>query len=508
MAKVPMVPMQPQGFDMATIKATRETLSLRKYQEKHLGMFIENPRFADLSEAGVGKTPPACLYIYWLWKALGIKTIFSMPKSLLVKNYEELLLWSEFEIEDVVILRGSPANRERQIVSPAKVFLCAHDTFANNWEDIVAAHPQVKALVADEWHLGFSTHGEVFYRGKNPTPIYSGTARTAKMYKFLKQTKGRLLAMTGTLVKGRLCSAYPLINVINPLYYGTYDKFMLTHALLDDYGKPYMWLEHKRLAEILKRHSCSMTFSEAYGKENKQIFIELCTMSDKQRKAYSDMEENALLELEDSFLEGKTPALAVLRCRQIMQAPEMYDLPHGEDGKDAHIEEHIQRALDEGTPLVIFETTKIAQVRINQMAIKMGARSVLLNGDTPGSRRSQYDEMMRRGDLDVLVAAPIVAGVGFNWANVSHMVFSAIDYGDDTFIQNYRRALRGKRATPLKIYILQYRRSIDQRIAAIVNQKSRDRLLVMGEKDTQVHLTRKAVDGVIGAYVDGDINEY
>lgn len=504
MAKPKFIPCQPKGLDIEALKKERETLSLRKYQENHLGMFIQNERFADLSEAGVGKTPPACLYIYWLWKTQGIKTIFSMPKSLLVKNYEELLRWSEFEVDDIVMLRGTPADRERQINSNAKVFLCAHDTFANNWEAILSGHPEVKALVSDEWHLGFSTHGEVFYKRNSQVPLYSGTARTAKMYQFMKKTKARLLAMTGTLVKGRLCSAYPLIQLINPLYYGTYDNFMTWHAMLDDYGKPYMWLEHERLAKILKRHSCSMTFSDAYGKENKQVFIELCTMSDKQRKAYSDMEENALLELEDSFLEGKTPALAVLRCRQIMQCPEMYDLPHGDDGKDAHIEEHIQRAIDEGTPLVIFETAKMAQNRINQLAIKLGARSVVLNGDTAGPRRGDYDLMMRQGKLDVLVAAPIVAGVGFNWSNVSHMVFSSIDYGDDTFIQNYRRALRGKRETPLKIYILQYRKSIDQRIAAIVNQKSKDRILVMGDRDTAVHITRNSVDGVIGGKPDDD----
>jgi superfamily II DNA/RNA helicase len=221
-------------------------------------------------------------------------------------------------------------------------------------------------------------------------------------------------------------------------------------------------------------------------------------MSPKQLKLYNEMEEVAMIELEDTFIEAATPAVAVLRCRQIMQSPEMFDCPHGDDGKDAHLINHIQTAMDTGHPLIIFETTKNAQIRINKMAQSMGARSVVLNGDTSSSNRGKYDLMMRSGELDVLVAAPLVAGVGFNWSNVDTMVFSAIDYGDDTFIQNYRRALRGKRETPLKIYLLQYRKSIDQRIAAIVNQKSQDRMLVMGENDTSVHITRKSVDGVIG----------
>lgn len=497
MSKPKFIPGQPKGLDYPALLEQRKTLSLRPYQRDHLKLFLNNPRWADLSEAGVGKTPPACLYIYWMWATQGIKTIFSMPKSLLVKNYEELILWSKFTKDDVVILRGSVPNRKRQIDSDAKVFLCAHDTFANNWQDIVERHPEVKALVSDEWHLGFSTHGEVFYKGRDREPKYFGTARTAKMYQFCRATKARVLAMTGTLVKGRLCSAYPLVQLINPLYYGTYDKFMEWHALLDDYGKPYMWLNHERLAEILKKHSCSMSFKEAYGEENKQIFIELCTMGDKQRALYKSMEENAILELEDSFLEAGTPAVAVLRCRQIMQSPEMFEAPQGDDGKDSHVETHIQAGLDSGKPILIFETTKNAQLRLCQLAIKMGARAVVLNGDTSSANRGKYDLQMRRGELDVLIAAPLVAGVGFNWANVDTMVFNSIDYGDDTFIQNYRRALRGKRETPLKIYLLQYRSSIDQRIAAIVNQKSQDRIRVMGENDTSVHLTKKSVDGVI-----------
>lgn len=439
-----------------------------------------------------GKTPPACVYLYWLWASEGVKSIFTMPKSLLVKNYEELFLWSNFEPSDIVIVNGSPKQREKQINSDAKVFLCGFDCFATNWPQFVKAHPEIGALVGDEWHLGFSTHGEYDWKGR-----VQGTARTIKLYEFAKAQKARVLAMTGTLIKGRLCSTYPLITLIEPRYYGTYNNFLTWHAELDEYGKPFMWKNHERLAKILTKHSCAKTFKQAYGEENKQVFIELCTMGDKQRAAYDDMEEMALAELEDEFLEAGSPAVAAIRCIQFMQCPELYDIAEGEDGKTAHVELHIKNAIESGEPMVIFETTKAAQKRYLELARKFGARAELLNGDTSDVRRPLLDSQMRRGEIDVMVAAPVVAGVGFNWGNVNTMVFSIISYDDGTFIQNYRRAIRGKRETPLKIYVLQYRKSIDQRIAAIVNQKSKDRILVMGENDTSVHITQASSEEVL-----------
>lgn len=486
------LPKQPRDLDFKALEAKRSTLSLRDYQNSNFSEFVKNTRMADLSEAGTGKTPPACLYLYWLWAAKNIRSIFCMPKSLLVKNYEELFLWSNFTKDDIVIVRGTPKQREKQINSDAKVFLCGFDCFATNWPIFVNRHPDIQALVGDEWHLGFSTHGEYDWKGR-----VQGTGRTAKMYDFMRQQDARLLAMTGTLIKGRLCSSYPLIALIEPRYYGTYNQFLTWHAELDEYGKPFMWKNHDRLAKILKKHTVARTFEQAYGTENKQIFIELCTMSESQRRVYDDMEEMALVELEEDFLEAGTPAVAAMRCIQFMQCPELYNIEEGEDGKTAHIEVHIRNAIESGEPMVIFETTKAAQKRYYELALKLGGRAGLLNGDTSDTKRPLLDSQMRGGQLDVMVAAPIVAGVGFNWGNVNTMVFSIIDYGDDTFIQNYRRAIRGKRAEPLKIYVLQYRKSLDQRIASIVNQKSKDRLLVMGDEDTKVHLTKESADGVI-----------
>lgn len=80
-------------------------VSLREEQIQRLAQYIANPRFLDLSDPGTGKTPPVCTYLYYQWKEHGHVSVWSQPKSLLGKNRREVLRWTEFKPEEVVILR-------------------------------------------------------------------------------------------------------------------------------------------------------------------------------------------------------------------------------------------------------------------------------------------------------------------------------------------------------------------------------------------------------------------
>jgi hypothetical protein len=80
-------------------------VSLRPEQIERLAQYIANPRFLDLSDPGTGKTPPVCTYIWYVWKEHQQFSLWTQPKSLLGKNRRELLRWTEFKPDEVVILR-------------------------------------------------------------------------------------------------------------------------------------------------------------------------------------------------------------------------------------------------------------------------------------------------------------------------------------------------------------------------------------------------------------------
>ena len=487
---LPCQPINTGLINLNEVYAQRDKLALRDYQNQHLGFFLTEHRALDRSDAGTGKTPVMCLWVYAMSKDK--RVIWTMPKSLLVKNYEELLLWSGLTPDQITLVDGTADQRKQQLSRRStRVWLMGFDAFTRSWRDMVASYPDLYHLCGDEWHLGFANHGEADFR--RPGQVY-GTKRTYEMYQYMRRG-GAFLGGTGTLIDGKLTSAFPSLRLIDPRYYPTLDNFLSWHAVLDGYGNPYVWKNHDRLRLLLDKHSRRVTFEDAYGKEAVlPPQVVRCTMSDKQRSAYAQMEAMAVAELDrivagGERLEAANDAVATKRCLEMMQVPEKYGLPaNPSDGKDAHLETYIEKALAEGEPLIIFEPVVQAHPRIKAMVERLGGVAGVMNGDVSSTERQRLDVEFRRGHVNVMICSPKVAGIGYNWGHVNTVIFASLDYKDTTFIQAYRRAVRGVRTSLLRILILQYRSSLDQKIAGIVNERSKMRLKV--ETGTAVRIVQ------------------
>jgi SNF2 family DNA or RNA helicase len=435
-----------------------EKKSLRDHQIADLAFYIATPRCLNLSDPACQKTGSAVVYMWYLWDQLQTKTAFVMPMSLLRKNKDEIVEFTHFKPEDIQIIDGDKERREKQMRNPnAKVFLMGFQRFSDDWQRLKQFHPDMGACVVDELHLGYAG-----YKAKRTTQWIEGM-----------RTFTYFLGMTGTIIKGKLESAYPAIEVIEPRFYGSYGGFLAYHRLQDEYGTTIGWTNHSKLSQVLARVAVRHTFTEVHGAEAKVIVTELCDMSPKQRKAYEEMEDEALVELTDEFLEGASPAVNAIRCRQIMAHPETFNLASGETtGKDERLLVHFGDAAQSGEPIAVFASLVPEQERMVKLATKAGLRTALINGNVSSAARARIDEAFRAGQLDCVVASPDTAGVGFNWHHLQVMVFTSLNYMDDSFVQAYRRGIRGKREKPLLIYVLEYRDSIDQRIMQIIEQKS------------------------------------
>ncbi|MCG7628949.1 DEAD/DEAH box helicase [Epibacterium sp. MM17-32] len=432
---------------------------LRDYQVADLAFYMANPRCGNFSDPGTGKTAPTCVYLGWLWDEKRVRSVWAMPKSLRKKNLLELLEWTNLNPEDVVIVGGSPARRSRIMKMDAKVFIMGFDCFANNWPELVENHPDIDCLAGDEWHMGFKT---------------DSSQRTQSLYAFMERTT-YLVAMTGTIIDGRLDTAFPLIKLCSPQSYENHFAFMLAHAIENDYGQVVAWRNPDRIGKIFGKIAIRHTFEEAYGPEAKVIVHEFCEMTPKQREAYEEFEETALLELEDQFLDGTLPGVNLIRCRQIMEHPQTLGAPLDKiksTGKEERLMVHLEDHKRTGKPLVIFSAMTDQHDRLVKICKDMGFRVGMIDGRVSGARRAKIDEDFQAGLLDIVIASAATAGVGFNWPHVDHVIFISLDYMDSNFVQAYRRAIRGKRDTPLLITLMEYENSVDQKIFQIVEKKS------------------------------------
>jgi len=564
----------------------KEIPQLREKQVGQLAFYIANPRCLDLSDPGTGKTPPCCVYAYWVWARQQGRTFWSMPKSLLNKNLKEICRFSDFNVknpkrytpgDDVAILKtdhlamtnswtGPTIQRQKTIKSwpvrvvqtgeqttthalreraaakqtsksaaaqakaikfwysrpfqtadnltsfewapldgrgkPVRSMECppglevvpkfmpdgvtpmrddvieeetARDligyyaqqgvkvvifTFAfmsEHYDRLLAAFPDAKLLLVDELHMpgGYSTP----------------TSKATESFYWVMRKVERFVGMTGTLINGRLDSAYAAISVIEPRYYGSLQGFYYEHAAItDDYDRVIVWKNEAKLKAIIERHSIRRTFEEVYGEEDVVFFTEYVDLNEQLQAEYDKFEEQAMLELEDGrTLDGTLPGVNLIRCRQIMGHPETLGLAKGEEtAKDERLRVH----LSEGVKCLMFASLKPEQERLLRLARDLGLRAELINSDTSGPQRARIDEMAQRGELDVIVGSGPTVAVGYNWEMFDHVIFVSLDYLDTNILQAYRRASRGSRTKTLRVTFLRYTTDIETRIFQINTAKS------------------------------------
>lgn len=472
--------------------------SLRPEQVERLAQYIANPRFLDLSDPGTGKTPPVCVYLRYQWSEHGHKSLWSMPKSLLEKNRKELLRFTDLKPEDVAILEDDmitlTENQAKQLkahmesgkykiaqrlyqyrkhwptlirdrkldliaICEAKVILVGF-RFMARFADRLLKNHNIGCLAVDEMHMA--------YGGID-------SQNTRSLLKVMRRAKC-FIGMTGTLLNGRLDSVYPAIHVIEPSYYPLgYSDFRRQHVgFEDDYGRVLAWKNEAKVGEILLRHGIRRTFEEVYGKEDVVFLPDMVEMGPLMRAEYDLFHEQAMLELEDGrFIDGSLPGVATIRARQIMAHPETMMLCKGEvTGKDERLILHVEDAKARGESLLIFSVHTAEQLRIKALLESLGRRVGLMNGETSTAERAEIDRAFTARELDDVVGSPKTMAVGWNWEHVDHVIAVTYEYQDVDWLQAYRRASRGTRTKTLRVSIMQYYNSVDQRVLQIIRDKS------------------------------------
>lgn len=442
-----------------------ENFQLRPYQTAHLAFHITHDRSLNLSHPGTGKTPTACLYINYLVREKNARVAFIMPNSLMLKNYQELLKFTDFTEDEVAIVSGKPDKREKLYSDYSKkVYIMGFAIFSKEWNRLRKSEGGWGCVI-DELHMGYKTNK---------------SQRVQNLYMAMNYMR-YFLGMTGTLIDGRLDSAYPAIRITNPNYYPSYESFLRQHACYDIFGKLNGWTNHEKISKILGKIAVGITFKEAYKDSPKPVLIhQVCQLAPEHKKLYEEMEEDALIELEDKYIDAtENPGVKQMRCRQILEAPESIEIKADfELGKDEALRVFLEDAVNNKKPLIIFSVFRAEQERLKNLCMEYGLRTKVLNGSTGNAERGRIDEDFRAGNIDIVIGSPEVMSVGFNWQHVDTVIFVSMNYKDSDFKQAIQRADRGTRSYPLRVVRLYYDVAVEHRLWQIIRRKQKDNELV------------------------------
>jgi len=429
------------------------SLELRPYQIEDLSFYIRNKKCLNRSDTGTGKTASVCVMFKYVSDYEHGSSIWVMPKSLLGKNAEELINWTGLS---TLIYRGKP-TKDKWRGEVYDVILTTADTLMAHYETIrLMLKKKLTLLACDESHLYYS----------------SITSKRCEFFVALSRKTDRVIFATATVIRGRLDSSFPIIHTIEPRYYGHHRGFMDAHAVRDSFTNSIIgWRNADKVGKLLERHSISHTFRDVYGNRNLVYLPVTVELDPKHRKLYEQFEQMAMLELDDqSILSATEAGVYTIRCRQILSCPEVLGLKVAEISKDWWLFENILGGQFER--VVIFSAVVGEQVRLLEKVAAAGFSVELINGTVSGEKRVKIDEAFRRGDLQVIIASPATAGVGWNWQIMEACVFMSTDYTDDGFTQAVARGVRGVRETALPIFIPQYQRTIEQKVLGIIQKKS------------------------------------
>ena len=431
---------------------------LRPYQAQHCAFHITHRASLNYSACATGKTYTMAWLAEYYWKTEQCKTVLINPISLSVKNKDEIVRFTDFEEDEVQIVSGTPAKRAVQWKNAkAKVFIGGPDLCGKEWEQML---PDVKSILVDESHLAYSGHK---------------SARTQAFYMAQKKANHITFFTATPIGSGKASSIYYAFCCCAPLVFANYNRFMNYFAIYNSLGYIIGWRHMDVLGEQLKKFSVGISFKEAFKNAAENIVsFETCDFGDSEiEEKYRSMEDDALMELDDRYVEANSGGMKLLRCRQLLECPEVFGLEPKIRSKDELLKSHLQHILDGSEKQILVYSAFVAeQERIVRICSEMGLRAGLINGSVVGAARASVAKKFESGEFQVLVASPATMAIGFNFEFVSSVVFVSADYDNSAFHQACFRGNRGTRSTPLPIYILVVNCKVEKKFwKKVLNEK-------------------------------------
>lgn len=385
------------------------------------------------------------------------------PASLKWNWQDEIDLFTKFTS---MVLDGTPKQRNLQLEEFEDQGL---EVLIVNYEQVKAHAEQLEALGFDIVILD-EAHYIKNYKSQRTKAVLALKAK-------------RFFLLTGSPLLNQVDELWPLLHRIAPGQYPRYHTFVHRYAVFGGYkDKQIVGVKNQReLSEALNVWMVRRLKKDVLDLPDKQYIQIKVDFHPTQAKLYQQATEDMLIDLPDNPnpMEIQNALSKFLRLKQICgtaAAIDGYqDHSHKLDRAVELAEEIVYDKHDSpGEHLVVFTQFRMVQSCMKARLESLGIPVFILNGDTPMDQRSevvkQWAEHKRPA---VLVAMLQVAGVGLNMTKANKAIML-----DKLFVPKLQEQAEDRlhrigasTTQPIQIYEMIVRRSIEQRIEAILKGK-------------------------------------
>jgi SNF2 family DNA or RNA helicase len=300
--------------------------------------------------------------------------------------------------------------------------------------------------------------------------------KTAKFAENLAKRAARRLALTGTPMPHDPLDVYSQYRALDASIYGTnFARFRNRFAVMGGYGN-YQVVGFQKMEELNR-----LFYSIAYKAEQNVLDLpgrhhiyRYFTLGNKARKAYSELTEKLVADLDEGVVTAANALVRLLRLAQITSGWLPVQDEDGEarlvrvdEGKEDDLEDFLSD-LDHKEPVVHFCRFQSDLDMVHRVSAKLGRGSRELSGRRHELEEWQGDTDGKFPDLAVQIQA---GGVGIDLTRSHYGVYISKDFSLGNYDQTLARQDRPGQVWPVTFVHLMAEGTVDEQIMKALEER-------------------------------------
>lgn len=393
-------------------------------------------------EMGVGKTVIACKALEQIPTS---RILIVCPNSVKWSWVDHIAEWAHLEYPVLVMESGGKSNEE---LRPKKN---AHELYGSKTErdnqlSTMIAEKQSFALIMNYEQMAI--HSKIFAESEYDVIIVDEAHRVknrkAKRTKALIDLSKRsayFWLLTGTPVRNSHADVWTLLNMCDPIRFGSYWNFVKTYMLtVNNYfgGIDITGLiDEAEFNTMLSRYMYRKTKKEALPELPDKIYFDhKLALNPEQAGAYQTMEDEFILhirkELEDGaimeeLLSAPTTVAQLIRLRQICLTPALLGGVADSAKLDA-LNDVVQDLIYDNQKFIIYTAFRafipFVEVILQGLKVPYG----IIRGGQKSEERARLQDSLTHGMLQAIVGTTSAMGEGMNLQAATTAIFLDIDW--------------------------------------------------------------------------------